>query len=190
MTTRRIGIAGLLLLLALVVVGTRQCMRDHTAGDGDATSPAPATTDDAAARAAAAAAAADAERQRQRQAATLAAMQQVVETVHAYIAALGRPDKAEADAFWSGGRVPERSGEADLRTLATISSLRAENGQPRALDGVGGVPTAFEVPVQLRVGTGEASLRRYEGSFRLRRAVTGDRWEISGADIRASPARP
>jgi hypothetical protein len=186
MTQRQVGLAALLIAVLLLGFGARQCMRGPSApadpgvpvpSTGTANAPA-AGPDDAVAAA-----------ERQRQAQTVAAMEAVVSAVHAYLAALGKPDKADADAFWSGGRVPARSGEADLRQLGEITSLRSENGRPVAID-AGTPPAAFEVPVSLRVGTVGSALRRYEGSYRLRRAITGDRWEITSADIRASSAAP
>ncbi|HST44858.1 MAG TPA: hypothetical protein VLK29_06505 [Luteimonas sp.] len=115
-----------------------------------------------------------------------AALQSAVDTLQRYLAALGATDKAAADAYWANGRVPARSGEADLRALQDLRAVRIENGTPVALDSED-VPTALEIPVQLRVSRKGAAPTRYAGWYRLRRAITGERWEITSASIDALP---
>ena len=137
-------------------------------------------TTDAAAQGTAEAAAARNARQRD------AALQSAVDTLQRYLAALGADDKAKADAYWAGGRVPARSGEADLRALRDLRAVRIENGAPKALDS-GPVPDALEIPVELRVSRGDAGQQRYAGWYRLRRGISGGRWEITSASIDALP---
>lgn len=115
-----------------------------------------------------------------------AALQSAVDTLHRYLAALAAADRTTADAGWAGGRVPARSGEADLRTLQGLHTLRIENGTPVALDSAV-VPTALEIPVRLRVSRQGAPLKLYAGWYRMRRAISGDGWEITSASIDALP---
>lgn len=116
------------------------------------------------------------------------AMRAAVDTLHKYLTALGE-DQASADAYWSGGAPPPGDdGEADLRTLRDLRALRIENGRPRPLDSQA-IPAALEIPVQLRVSLQGAPQRHYDGYYRLRRAISGDRWEITSAAIDALPPR-
>lgn len=116
------------------------------------------------------------------------AMYAAVGTLQRYMAALGSDDRAKADAFWVDGR-PAANGEADLRTLQALRGLRIENGTPKPMDAAQ-VPSALEIPVTLRVSLQDAPMRRYSGWYRLRQAVTGDRWEITSASIDRVPGAP
>lgn len=108
------------------------------------------------------------------------AMQAAVSTLHEYIAALPGSDRAKADAFWVGGKPPARSGEADLRELEQPRALRLRNDTPTLL---GASPDALQIPVDLRVNLADTTTRNYRGWYRMRRAITGDRWEITSASI-------
>lgn len=110
------------------------------------------------------------------------AMHAAVATLHRYLAALGGTDRAAADAFWAGKEPPAASGEADLRNLEKLRSLRSENGKPKPLDSEV-VPNALEIPVELRAGLQGQPLRRYRGWYRMRRAVADGGWEITSASI-------
>ncbi|WP_156899792.1 hypothetical protein [Luteimonas mephitis] len=112
------------------------------------------------------------------------ALYAAVAALQQYLAALGGGDRAKADAFWVDKRPPIDSHEADLRELKNLRGLRIENGRPKPLDS-DPVPTALEIPVELRVGVEGSPLRRYRGWYRLRRAVADGRWEISSASIDA-----
>ena len=111
-----------------------------------------------------------------------AAMASAVATLHRYFVALGGGDHAASDAFWAGGRAPEASGEADLRQLAALRALRSQNGTPVPLD-ASRMPDALEIPVDLRVSVQGQPLRRYAGSYRLRRRVADGGWEITSAAV-------
>jgi len=118
------------------------------------------------------------------QAAHDAAMQDAVSAVHAYLAAVFKDDRSEADAMWIHGR-PASQGEADLRTLEDVTGLRVDNARPQPLDATP-VPTALRIPVHLRIG-GQGPLRRYSGHYDLRRE--GETWRITAASIDPSPAQ-
>ena len=113
-----------------------------------------------------------------------AAMQDAVSAVHAYLAALFKDDRSEADALWIHGR-PASQGEADLRTLEHVTGVRVDNARPQPLDATP-VPTALRIPVHLRIG-GQGPLRRYSGHYDLRR--DGGTWRITAASIDPSPAQ-
>ncbi|MEF3080805.1 hypothetical protein V3391_01060 [Luteimonas sp. SMYT11W] len=118
------------------------------------------------------------------QAAHDAAMRDAVSAVHAYLAALFKDDRSEADAMWIHGR-PASQGEADLRTLENVTGLRVDNARPQPLDATP-VPAALRIPVHLRIG-GQGPLRRYSGHYDLRR--DGETWRITAASIDPSPAQ-
>jgi hypothetical protein len=168
-------------LLACVVAGIRSCARDDAVAGvpvvetdrGDA----PGIARDGESDAEAAKSRA---RNRQRDEALYAA----VATLQRYLAALGGEDRAQADAFWVGDRPPADSHEADLRMIENLRGLRIENGRPKALDSQP-VPSALEIPVELRVSVEGEPLRRYRGWYRLRRAVADGGWEISSASVDA-----
>lgn len=106
-------------------------------------------------------------------------------TLQRYLAALGSDDRIKADAFWADARASP-SGESDLRTLKALRELRIETGTPKPLD-ADDVPAALEIPVNLRVSVKGAPMARYAGWYRLRRAVSGDRWEITSASVDLVP---
>ncbi|MDR6993011.1 hypothetical protein [Luteimonas sp. 3794] len=111
-------------------------------------------------------------------------MRDAVSAVHAYLAALFKDDRSEADALWIHGR-PATPGEADLRTLEGVTGVRIDNERPQPLDAAS-VPTALRVPARLRIG-GQGPLRRYTGHYDLRR--DSEAWRITAASIDPSPAQ-
>lgn len=115
-----------------------------------------------------------------------AATRAAVSTLYAYIGALPGQDRTRADAFWVGGKPPVATGEADLRALRSPKGMRLQNWTPTFIDST---RNAVEIPVALRVHLADASIRRYRGWYRLRRATAGDRWEIISASIDAE-SRP
>jgi hypothetical protein len=183
MANRTIVLAGFALLLVVGgVLGVRSCTRQEDVSTDAALRP-PASTS-AGRDASAGSAAADTAARRALMRRRNAAMGAAVSTLHAYLTALGGDDRAKADAFWSGGKPPARSGEADLRLLENLHALRIQNGTPNALDSEP-VPNALEIPVELRASLDDAPMQRYRGWYRLRRAVADDSWEITSATIDA-----
>ena len=109
-----------------------------------------------------------------------AAMRAAVSTLHQYIGALPGSDRAKADAFWVGGRPPAQTGEADLRALRSPRGMRLQNWTPTFIGSAG---DAVEIPIVLNVSLADTSIRRYRGWYRLRRAIDGNRWEITSASV-------
>lgn len=178
MGNRWYWILGVVVLL-LCAAGLRSCLRDA----GDDAAPTSAGGPAAQPSAAHATAAGDATAaQRALAARRNEAIADAVSALHAYLAALGGEDRAKADAYWAGGKPPARTGEADLRDLKNLRSLRSKNGTPSPLDSEP-VPNALEIPIELRAGFSDAPQRRYHGWYRLRRAVSGGGWEITSASI-------
>lgn len=112
------------------------------------------------------------------------AMTEAVDTLHAYLAVLFKPDRSEADGYWIDGR-PAAAGESDLRQLDPVTGVRIDNARPEPLDD-STVPDALQIPVKLRIG-GQGPLRHYSGHYRMRK--TGDGWRITSASIDLSPAQ-
>lgn len=165
-------------LLVCAIVGIRSC-RNDAAPDADAATAASAAADNAASGDAAAEAEAAQLRERIRR--HDEALYAAVATLQRYLAALGSEDRAKADAFWAGDRPPADTHEADLRTLQNLRGLRIENGRPKALDSQP-VPSALEIPVELRAGFEDGPMRRYRGWYRLRRTGDGS-WKITSASV-------
>lgn len=105
-------------------------------------------------------------------------------TLHRYLAALSSKEFAKADAFWLDGRPPAQSNEADLRSLKDFGALRIENDPPKPLDSEP-VPAALEIPIELRISSGDAPNRYYRGWYRLRATnpAKGE-WKITSASVK------
>lgn len=114
-------------------------------------------------------------------AATSAAAQAAVSTLHAYLGALPGPDRSRADAYWAGTGPGQRPGDAALRAIADLRSMRIQNEPPLALDRQS-PPGAYEIPVDLRLDT-DTGPGRMTGSYRLRARVDGQGWEITSASL-------
>jgi hypothetical protein len=185
MANRTLVLAGIALLLVVgIALGLHSCADSDDAANDTGMVPATAATEvgiAAAGSASADVAARQALMQRRND-----AMLEAVSTLHRYLTALGGEDRTKADAFWAGGKPPARSGEADLRTLDGLHALRIQNGTPTALDSEP-VPSALEIPVELRASFDDAPMQRYRGWYRLRRAVADGSWEITSASIDALP---
>ncbi|MEO6365885.1 MAG: hypothetical protein ABIO38_07560 [Luteimonas sp.] len=114
-----------------------------------------------------------------------AAFSGAASTVQSYLAAVGARDWKKADGFWVNQS--PGTGEADLRSVKTLQSLRIENETPEALDKEA-VPKALQVPVNLRANVaGGEPTKRYRGWYRVRQKVSGEGWEITSASIDAVP---
>jgi len=109
------------------------------------------------------------------------AAQQAASTLHAYLGVLPRADRSAADAFWSDGRPGSPAGDAVLRGVADLRGMRILNDAPKALDRES-PPRAFEVPVRLRLDTGDGT-RQLHGWYRLRARIDGQGWEITSASL-------
>ncbi|MGV8930914.1 MAG: hypothetical protein ACOH1R_02195 [Luteimonas sp.] len=171
------------ILLVCALLGLRHCQREPASGT--ITTPASAVTGNASAGDTDVADAQDA-KQRARIKHHDDALYAAVATLQRYLAALGSDERADADAFWANKRPPADSHEADLRTLENLRGMRIENGAPKALDSAA-VPSALEIPVELRVSVEGKPMRRYRGWYRLRRAVVDGQWEITSASVDAVP---
>lgn len=171
-----------LLFAAIVLVGAtlglRDCQRQAPPAHATATT---APADAGSTSPTDPASAAEATKLRARMQQREDAMSVAVATLHQYLAALSDDDRAKADAFWANGHPPADSGEADLRTLKDVLSLRIQNRAPKPLDSEP-VPAALEIPVELRASVEGQALRRYRGWYRMRHAG-GDRWKITSASI-------
>ena len=174
------------ILLPLLLLGGCSCQRH---GDDSTPPPAPPTADAPVAATDHAPATATA-----LAAAPLAALSAVAAgaddestVVRDYFNALMRGDRATADAFWSGGQPVSRADDAVLRRLADhpeqadVRSLRMDSDLPIARDDA--QPSSLrEVPVRIRVVTGERTLR-FQGWYRLQPRADGSAWEIHGASL-------
>lgn len=171
-----------LLLLSTTLFAGCSCQRDADETQATVSTPAPAPTPGATTPAVdEAAIQALARLQDQRYAAFAGA----ATTVQSYLAAVGGQDWKQADGFWVNAR--PGSGEADLRSLAKLQSLRIENDTPVALDKEA-VPKSLEVPVTLRaIFKNDQPMQRYRGWYRVRQKVSGEGWEITSASIDAVP---
>ncbi|MET4616986.1 hypothetical protein ABIA71_002566 [Stenotrophomonas sp. 2619] len=173
------------ILLPLLLLGGCSCQR-HS--DDSSTPPAPpaadapavAATDDTPATALAAAPVAALS-------AVAAGADDESTVVRDYVNALMRGDRATADAFWSGGQPASRADDAVLRRLADhpeqadVRSLRMDSELPIARDEA--QPSRLrDVPVRIRVVTGERTLR-FQGWYRLQPRADGSGWEIHGASL-------
>ena len=109
------------------------------------------------------------------------AFAQAADTVHAYLAALAAKNRSRADAYWAGGKPPPRVENGSLHNLDDLHSLRIDSAAPSALDNESPA-RSVEVPATLRIGDGHATCT-LNGAYRLRRAITGDGWEITPASL-------
>lgn len=115
-----------------------------------------------------------------------AAMRAAVSTLHRYLAQLPE-DRAAADAFWIDGAPTVDADEADLRELSgPPRRLRTRNRSPHVLGG-DPVPTSVRIPVELRIGVGDAPVHRYSGWYELRYVPAQEAWRITGASVDPVP---
>lgn len=179
MANRALWLFAIALLVGIGLILSRSCQSDSPPATTVGTMPTPIADplpEDPAARAQAAAQAVLEQKR-------LQAMSDAVDTLHRYLTVLSGSDRAAADAFWVGKRPPSPSHEADLRSLQGLRELRIQNSTPKPMDSEP-VPTAFEIPVDLRASTEGQPLRRYRGWYRLRSATPGE-WRITSASVDA-----
>ncbi len=112
------------------------------------------------------------------------AMSNAVSMVHAYLGAVASQDLERANAHWTGGKPPPRPDDQALRTIEGLRAIRINNTLPTTLDQES-PPRALEVPVALRI-THAGGSSEMTGSYRVRRKVDGEGWEITSADLRAT----
>ena len=166
-----------LLVLAVLAVAWRGCRNEpDTASDGAAATTAPPRASETQDPPPAADPAA-ATRRTASDAATHAAS-----SLHAYLGALPGKDTARADAWWAGGDPGTPPGDALLRGIDGLRSLRIQTYTPLPLDRES-PPRAFEIPVNLRLVLDGGRTPRVEGHYRLRARVDGQGWEITSAEL-------
>jgi hypothetical protein len=100
--------------------------------------------------------------------------------LHRYLQLLVQGDRSGSDAFWSGGKPPPQP-DAVLRAMTDIRTLRVDNQAAIALDQED-PPRSLEIPVRLRLGTGQGN-RILLGWYRMRPRVDGTGWEITSASL-------
>lgn len=104
-----------------------------------------------------------------------------ITTVHQYVMALLRPDRAASDAYWTGGSAGSRPDDQVLRAIPDLRSLRVKTSSPIARDSA--QPSRLrEVPVKVRAMTSDGILN-YEGWYRLQPRADESGWEIVGASV-------
>lgn len=172
--------------LVAVALGLAACVLVIRGCDRDAADVPPAAGSDANASRSEARVAARAQAQAEAEAALRArhdaAMRAAVSTLHRYLAQLPE-DHAAADAFWIDGAPTVDADEAGLRELSgPPRRLRTRNRSPHVLDG-DPVPTSVRIPVELRIGVGDAPVHRYSGWYELRYVPAQEAWRITGAAV-------
>lgn len=108
------------------------------------------------------------------------AAQAAAATLHAYLGALPA-DRTRADAYWAGGDPGRTPGDAALRAIPGLRSMRIQNAPPVALDRES-PPRAYEIPVDLRLDTASGPARM-RGAYRMRTRIDGQGWEITSASL-------
>lgn len=106
-----------------------------------------------------------------------------IDTVHAYLQAVGARDFASADALWQPNRQPAAHDEAGLRDLGPLRALRIQNLAPELPPGTA-IPASLEVPVQLVASPERGGAVRLHGRYRVRHDPVRARWEIAGASLK------
>ena len=106
-----------------------------------------------------------------------------IDTLHAYLQAVGARDFANADALWQPNRQPAAHDEAGLRDLGPLRALRIQNLAPELPPGTA-IPASLEVPVQLVASPERGGAVRLHGHYRVRHDPVRARWEIAGASLK------
>lgn len=106
---------------------------------------------------------------------------QAASTLHAYLRAIAAKQWGEADGYWTGGKAPSQPGDASVRAVQDLRSLRIQNGSPKPLDQESPA-RSIEIPVNLRIGK-TTGITEINGWYRMRRKVRADDWEITSASL-------
>lgn len=116
--------------------------------------------------------------------------QDAVTVLRDYYAAIDTHDYAHAYALWSdGGRSSGKAPQQFADGFADTTNVSVQMGAPSRLDAAAG-SRYVEVPVTISATRRDGSVRRYTGSYTLRRAVvdgaTAEQraWRIASADVR------
>ena len=115
--------------------------------------------------------------------------QDAVAVVRDYYAAIEQHDYARAWALWSdGGRSSGQTAQQFADGFAGTAHVVVQPGAPGRLDAAAG-SRYVEVPVAIEAAQHDGSVRRYAGSYTLRRAVVDGAsaeqraWRIASADL-------
>ena len=113
-----------------------------------------------------------------------------VAIVRDYYAAIAAGDFARAYGLWSdGGRSSGQTPEQFAAGFADTAKVEVVPGEPGAIEGAAG-SRYVEIPVSVNATQRDGSVRKYIGSYVLRRAVVDDAsaeqraWRIGSAELR------
>lgn len=116
-------------------------------------------------------------------------VQDAVAVIRDYYAAIEQHDFAHAWSLWSdGGRSSGQTAQQFADGFANTAHVAVQPGAPGRLDAAAG-SRYIEVPVTIEAAQRDGSVRRYAGSYTLRRAVvdgaTAEQraWRIASADL-------
>lgn len=107
---------------------------------------------------------------------------QAASTLHSYLRVVAAKQWGEADGYWTGGKAPSQPGDASVRAVPDLRSMRIQNGSPKPLDQESPA-RSIEIPVTLRVRE-TTGITEISGWYRMRRKVKEDGWEITSASLR------
>ncbi|QIL20066.1 hypothetical protein [Thermomonas sp. HDW16] len=117
--------------------------------------------------------------------------QQAMSVLRNYYAAINARDLATAYALWGdGGRASGQTPQQFAAGFSATSGVSMELGTPGRIEGAAG-SRYIEIPLTLETRQADGSLRRYAGTYTLRRSVVDgatpaqQSWHIASADLRA-----
>ena len=118
-------------------------------------------------------------------------VQDAVAVIRDYYAAIEQHDYAHAWSLWSdGGRSSGQTAQQFADGFANTAHVAVQAGAPGRLDAAAG-SRYIEVPVTVEAAQRDGTVRRYAGSYTLRRAVvdgaTAEQraWRIASANLHA-----
>jgi hypothetical protein len=118
-------------------------------------------------------------------------VQDAVAVIRDYYAAIEQHDYTHAWSLWSdGGRSSGQTAQQFADGFANTAHVAVQPGAPGRLDAAAG-SRYIEVPVTIEAAQRDGSVRRYAGSYTLRRAVvdgaTAEQraWRIASANLHA-----